>query len=158
MPVNRRNALKQLVLVSAGAVLLPSCLNDSSRTFLEDLTSTIIPSGTTPGAREAGAHLFVLKMMNDCASKEDRDRFFRGLEQLEKNSRSTKDITALLTSLETKDHPDTDLSFCYQTIKRLTIQAYTTSRYYLTKVQVYELVPGRFHGCMPVKPQMNAAS
>ena len=33
----------------------------------------------------------------------------------------------------------------------MTLQAFTGSQYYLTKVRVYEMAPGRFHGCVPVK-------
>jgi hypothetical protein len=42
-----------------------------------------------------------------------------------------------------KDAKDEAHSF-YKTIKGLTIQAYTGSKYYLTNVQVYKLVPGKF--------------
>lgn len=173
MSFNRRNALKQLVLISAGAALLPSCLNNRSKAavilknfsitpaqenLLDEITAAIIPSGATPGAREASAHLFVLKMVDDCMSPDARNKFLNGLQQLETTARTAKDTATLLTSIDAPKMPDTDLGFCYSTIKRLTIQAYTTSKYYLTKVQIYELVPGRFHGCMPVKPQSNTAS
>lgn len=180
MPVNRRTALKRLVLVSAGAALLPACFHDHAkpatvtRNFqlsgdqerqLEELTAAIIPSGTTPGAREVSAHRFVLKMIDDCFSKTDRDKYLRGLGQLDKVSRQTAgalflqaDPTQranLLTALEAKKLPDEDLGFFYTTTKKLTIEAYTSSQYYLTKIQVYELVPGRWHGCVPLKPSSN---
>jgi Gluconate 2-dehydrogenase subunit 3 len=183
MSLNRRNAIRQLVLVSAGAALLPSCLQDRTKApialknfsvsgeqeeLLEELTTTLIPSGATPGAREVSAHLFVLKMLDDCSSKDDRDRFLRGLQQLDKAARtetgtsftkaSAAQRAALLSSLESKKLPDPDAEFCYSTIKRLTIQAYTSSQYYLTRIQVYELVPGRWHGCVPVKNTTGAAS
>jgi hypothetical protein len=38
----------------------------------------------------------------------------------------------------------------FNTTKGLTIQSYIASEYFLTKVQVYELIPGRYHGCVPV--------
>jgi hypothetical protein len=125
------------------------------------LTATIIPSGITPGARDVSAHLFVLKMLDDCFSKEDQDKFLRGLQQLDNASRQTTGAAflktdptqraSLLTALESQKLPDQDLNFFYAATKKLTIQAYTSSKYYLTKVQVYELVPGRWHGCVPVK-------
>jgi hypothetical protein len=176
MLVNRRNALKRLALVSAGAILLPACLHNPvkpatvTKNFqlsgdqerqLEELTAAIIPSGTTPGAREVSAHRFVLRMLDDCFSKADRDRYLRGFGQLDNASRQTAGAdfleadptqrTTLLTALETKKLPDEDLDFFYTTTKRLTIQAYMSSQCYLTKIQVYELVPGRWHGCVPVK-------
>ncbi len=172
----RRNAIKRLVLISTGAVLLPACfhdqpkprfltknfqLKDDEEQQLEELTATIIPSGTTPGAREVSAHLFVLNMLDDCFSKDDQGKFLRGLRQLDNASRQTAgspflkaDPTqraTLLSALESQKLPDPDLNFFYTTTKKLTIQAYTSSQYYLTRVQVYELVPGRWHGCVPVK-------
>ena len=73
----------------------------------------------------------------------------------EKTGKSFTECTAkqqedILHSLEGKSG-SADLLFFYNNIKRLTIQAYTTSQYYLTKVHVYELVPARYNGCMPVK-------
>lgn len=183
MPATRRNVLKQLVLISAGAALLPSCLEDHSKAaillqhfkidndqekLLEELTATLIPSGATPGAREVSAHLFVLKMLDDCTSKEDRDQYLRGLQQFDNAARQTTGSSfvkagperraALVSSLEAKKNTDPDLHFFYDTTKRLTIQAYMSSQYFLTKVRVYELVPGRWHGCVPVKPQLNPAT
>ena len=191
MPVTRRNALKQLVLVSAGTALLPACFRDHSgpliqtknyqldadqQKTLEALTAAIIPGGTpdlsrggvTPGAREVGAHVFILKMLDDCFSKEDRDKYLQGLQRLDAASRQTTGAAflkaepaqreKLLATLDTGKGSDEALNFFYKTTKHLTIQAYTSSQYYLTKVQVYELVPGRWHGCVPAKPQANPAS
>lgn len=177
MLVNRRSVLKRLALVSTGAILLPACFHNPAkpailtRNFqlsgdqdeqLEALTAVLIPSGATPGAREVSAHRFVLKMLDDCYSKADQDKFLLGFGQLDNASQQMAgapflkaDATqraTLLTALETKKLPDQDLAFFYATTKKLTIQAYMSSQYYLTKIQVYELVPGRWHGCVPVKP------
>lgn len=176
MLVNRRSVLKRLAFVSAGAVLLPACFHDPAkpaiitRNFqlsgdqeqqLEALTAAVIPSGSTPGAREVSAHRFVLRMLDDCFSKDDRAKYIRGWQQLDNASQQMAGATflkadttqraTLLTALETKKLPGEDLGFFYATTKRLTIQAYMSSQYYLTKIQVYELVPGRWHGCVPVK-------
>lgn len=156
MLVSRRNALKRLTLVAAGAALLPACfhdhakpafptknfqLSDDQQQLLEELTAAIIPSGTTPGAREVSAHLFVLKMLDDCFSKDDRDKFLRGLQRFDRSS---------IPTLDAQKASDADVQFFYNTTKKLTIHAYTSSQYYLTKIQIYELVPGRWHGCVPV--------
>jgi hypothetical protein len=167
--------MKQLALLSAGALLLPSCMEDHSKApillhnfkidndqeqLLEALTATIIPSGATPGAKEVSAHLFTLKMLDDCYSKEDRSTYLKGMQQFDTAARtaagqsfvrsSPAQREALLTSIEGKKLVDPDLTFFYSTTKRMTILAYSSSQYYLTKVQVYELVPGRWHGCFPV--------
>jgi gluconate 2-dehydrogenase subunit 3-like protein len=176
MRIDRRTAVRRLALISVGTPLLPSCMDDRSRApvvlknftidndqvrLLEELASTLIPSGATPGAREVSAHLFTLKMLDDCASKEDQQQFLRGLTRFDDAGRKldggsfikagTAARGSLLTSLEHGQLSDKDLNFLYSTTKKLTILAYSSSQYYLTRVRVYELVPGRFHGCVPVK-------
>lgn len=176
MAVNRRSAIKQLLYVSAGMALLPACLQNTSRAslalknisvdgdqekMLAELVETIIPATTTPGAKELSAHLFTLIMIDDCYKKEQQQRWLNGMKAFEQAGKklngqrflesTAPQRAALLTSLEaTKD--DSDAAFFYRATKRLTIQAYTTSKYFLTKVNIYELVPARFHGCVPMKP------
>lgn len=167
--------MKQLALLSTGALLLPSCMGDHSSTpillhnyklddhqeqLVETLTATIIPSGATPGAKEVSAHLFTLKMLDDCYTKEDRDKYLKGMQLFDAAARagsghsfvksSPAQRESLLASIEGKKLTDKDLNFFYSTTKRMTILAYSSSQYYLTKIQVYELVPGRWHGCFPV--------
>ncbi|HZH64264.1 MAG TPA: gluconate 2-dehydrogenase subunit 3 family protein [Flavisolibacter sp.] len=174
--MQRRTLLKQLVFITGGVALLPSCLQNRSKAsillkdmsidgdqekLLAELSETIIPVTDTPGAKDISAHLFTLMMVDDCYKKEDQQKFMAGLKDFEAKtkkdfSKSYVDLSPaekekLLRELEAaKDRKD-DLSYFYATTKKLTIQAYTTSKYYLTKVQVYELVPGRYHGCVPVK-------
>jgi len=179
--INRRTAIRQLVLISAGAALVPSCFHDQNekdgaketidpgiQRLLEELTATLIPTTDTPGAKEIAAHLFVLKMLNDCATADDRSKFQKGLKAFDAAAikMAGKDFVhctpaqreSLLSAVEAKKLPDTDLNFFYFTTKRLTVLAYSSSQYYLTKVQVYELVPGRWHGCVPVKAQSSQAA
>lgn len=177
MAVTRRAALKQLLYVSAGMAILPACLQHTSRTsltlknisvdgdqekMLAELVETIIPATTTPGAKELSAHLFTLIMMDDCYKKEDQQRWLSGMKAFEQASKKLNghnflDSTptqreALLTALEAvKDNKD-DASFFYRATKHLTVMAYTNSKYFMTKVDIYELVPARFHGCVPLKP------
>jgi len=176
MRIDRRTAFRRLALISVGTALLPSCMGDHSKAavvlknfavdrdqerLLEELAATLIPSGTTPGAREVSAHLFALKMLDDCASTADQQQFLRGLQRFDDAGRTLPGGSfvkadppargSLLTSIENGKLADKDLKFCYSTTKKLTILAYSSSQYYLTRVRVYELVPGRFHGCVPVK-------
>ena len=126
------------------------------------------PKTDTPGAKDISAHLFALQMIDDCYEKEDQQKFISGLKAFEEFSNketgksfvssSAAERAALLTKLETNKDGKDDLSYFYKSVKRLTIQAYTTSKYFLTNVQVYELVPGRYHGCVPVKPSNIKAS
>ena len=174
--VNRRSAIRQLFCISAGALIIPSCMQDKSKSaillknltidsnqekLLVELSETIIPATSTPGAKDVYAHLFALKMIDDCYKKEDQQKFVNGLEAFQKKSKKELDRSfaeaspaervSLLQKIEADKDSKDDLAYFYSTIKRLTIQAYTTSQYYMTKVQVYEMVPSRYHGCLPVK-------
>jgi len=183
MTISRRTAIRQLALLSASAALLPSCLSDHSKPdlvlknfkvdgarqkTLEELTATLIPTTDTPGAKETASSLFILKMLDDCSSKPDQDKFFTGLQQLEEASQKTNGTSfvastapqreALLLAIGDKKIPGEELAFFYSTARKLTILSYSSSQYFLTKVQVYELVPGRWHGCIPVQQQLKSAS
>jgi hypothetical protein len=175
MTINRRTAIRRLALLSASAALLPSCLGDhykpdlvlnnftvngAGQRTLDVLTATLIPTTETPGARETGASLFILNMLNDCSPKAEQDKFFKGMQQLDETSRKMAGATfveataaqreAILTAIGDRKTPGEDLLFFYSTARKLTILSYSSSPYFLTKVQVYELVPGRWHGCVPV--------
>jgi hypothetical protein len=176
MTINRRTAIRQLAIISAGAALLPSCLHPHAKPSLalknftvtgdqekslEELTATLIPTDTTPGARDVSAHLFALRMVDDCSPKADREKFVKGLASFDEASRTASGKSfaeaspaqreALLSAIEIKKLPGEELNFFYSTTKKLTILAYSSSQFFLTKVQVYELVPGRFHGCVPAQ-------
>jgi hypothetical protein len=143
----------------ASVILKNFSIDGEQEKLLAELSETIIPKTETPGAKDISAHLFVLKMMDDCHSKEDQDKFVSGLKDFQDKCKkdfdksfidcTVQEKSTLLTGLE-KDKADNALSFFYGQTKQLTIQAYTSSQFYLTKVRVYELVPGRFHGCVPV--------
>lgn len=175
MKVTRREALKQLVMVSAGMALLPSCMQDKSKAavilkhmtitadqeaMLAELSETIIPRTDTPGAKDISAHLFVLKMMDDCYSKADQHKFMEGMTAFNQSCKkqyghafadcSMEQRNAFLQKAETDSHATGDEPFFYHAVKHLTVQAYTTSKFYLTNINIYKLVPGRYHGCVPV--------
>lgn len=172
---SRRDTLKQLAFISIGMAIIPSCLSDRSKSsmllknlsispaneaMLAELCEIIIPKTNTPGAKDISAHLFVLKMVDDCSPKDQQEVFIKGMEEFKKickettgkslvdcNAEERQKITDLLLAMKTEDVP---LVQFLGMVKGRTIQAYTSSEFYLTKVQVYELVPGRYHGCVPV--------
>jgi hypothetical protein len=54
----------------------------------------------------------------------------------------------MVHSIELKKDKKDPLFEFYQKAKGLALYAYTSSEYFMTKVQVYEQIPGRFHGCV----------
>jgi hypothetical protein len=171
--ISRRKALKQFVFVSVGMAIIPSCMQDRSKSalllkniavgsadeaMLAELSESIIPKTSTPGAKDISAHLFVLKMVDDCTKKEDQEIFIKGMSEFNVFCKTNvgkdfvkcnlEDRKKVLTSIIAKKDEENNLNTFFKTVKRFTIQAYTSSEFFLTKVQVYELVPGRYHGCV----------
>jgi hypothetical protein len=176
MNLDRRSVLKNLLIIAGGISLVPSCMQkDESKTsihlknlnidgtdekLLAELSEAIIPRTDTPGAKDTYTHLYILKMVDDCRTKKEQKAFTDGLKAFNKFTQNKwKQSFTALTPAEReqilqaiqkeKDVPEDVLTF-YQAVKGLTIQGYLSSKFYLSEVQVYELTPGRFKGCLPV--------
>jgi hypothetical protein len=172
--ITRRRLLKNIVFVSAGMALVPSCMSDRSKSSLllkniainaddealmAELCEAILPKTNTPGAKDLSVHLYVLMMVDDCRKKEDQEKFIKGLDAFKKLSQQSinKDFTKadvserkkLMDGIIATIDEENDLNVFFKMTKGLTIQAFTSSEFFLTKVQVYELVPSRYHGCVP---------
>jgi hypothetical protein len=174
--MNRRTAIRNVVIISAGVGLLPSCVNDdrsaiplknislsaSQERMLAVLTETIIPQTKNfVGARDLKAHEFVLTMVDDCLNPEDQKKFEDGLKAFDKlshdkygqlfTSYTPEQKKGLLTALENKDDIPEDALRFYQTVKRYTVQSFTSSKEYMTSIRKYRIVPGSdFKGCVKV--------
>lgn len=167
--MERRTAIKQLVIVAGGLALLPSCLRDKGKASIQlanidvdaigegvlaEIVETLIPETDTPGGKTLNLHLFVLKMVDDCHDEKDQALFVDGLRQWDITMRSTSGMrfgesdesqrTAFLGSIASDNqHP---LAGFYQIVKRRTIQGYLNSEYVMTNQLVYELIPARYDG------------
>lgn len=173
--MQRRTVLKNLVFLATGAVVIPSCMNDTTEASiplkhikitgedekrLAEFSETLIPKTTIPGAKDVYAHLFTLRMIDDCYEKEKQQQFVEGLKGLDKLSKKKFNASfmkatptqreALLTELDSQKKGDALYDF-YQMTKALTIQGYMQSKYVMTNITKYELVPGRYNGFAPVK-------
>ena len=176
MSITRRRAVKQLLIISGGIVIFPSCVHHEDKTsillknldlnaghekLMAEIAATIIPATDTLGAKDVYTHIYTLKMLDDCYEKEKQQAFVKGLNEI--NTISKKrfknnfvDCTVperqdILTDIEAKNGYSKDVQSFYGMMKHLTIQGYMTSKYVGTKLVVYELVPGRFHGSFPIQ-------
>ncbi len=172
--MNRRKAIRNVVIISAGAGLLPSCIQESKSSIplknisvsasqekmLVELTEAIIPKTKNfIGAKELKTYKFVLTMVDDCAGPEDQKKFTDGLKAFDKLSHdkfgqlfasyTPEQKNELLTDIENKkDIPEDALKF-YGTVKRYTVQSFTSSKEYMTDIRKYKLAPGPvFKGCV----------
>jgi len=173
---NRRVAIQQLLMVWAGVALLPSCLQNEKKVsiplkliqilpedenMLAELAETILPKTDTPGAKDLSAHLFALKMVDDCYSKINQEKYIEGMKAFESfvskktgtsfTSISPSERQSIVAELDKQKSSGEALSFFFQSTKRLTVEAYTTCEYYMTKIRGYKMIPGKFQGCIPLK-------
>lgn len=108
--MQRRTAVKQLLVMTTGALLIPSCVREAKKisipldhlklsadheTLMASITETLLPTSDTPGAKELKLHEFVLRMMDDCYSPEEQKEFQAGLEQFNSFADKTSDKSFL---------------------------------------------------------------
>ncbi|MPR36017.1 gluconate 2-dehydrogenase subunit 3 family protein [Salmonirosea aquatica] len=171
--MQRRTALKNVATTLAGLAALPAWANGWNQqqlskthfltpaedTLLAEVVETIIPATDTPGAKELGVHRFVQKMLDDCYDQKAQESFKAGLAALDGFSQQIfkkpfAEGTApqriyILEGTELSDDPAKKAFFGM--VKNLTIQGYMNSEYVMTNLTHYEMIPGRFHGCVPVE-------
>ena len=180
--MQRRTVLKQLLLITGGAIVIPSCLNreeGSSVTYkninitgqeekiLAEFGETLIPAGKTPGAKDTYAHLYALRMIDRCTEKEVQQSFKKGLANL--NQRAEKELGTsflkaspqqrlqLLKKLEAGKEGKDDNAVFYNTAKGHIMRGYLNSKPVLGDVFGYTLIPGAYNGAAPVKAIIHPA-
>jgi hemolysin activation/secretion protein len=180
--MNRRQILKSLAMATTAAVLLPQCIADPKKVslalnnldingdeeeLLANIADTLIPATDKPGAKAVGAHHFALVMVDDCTSKEDKDKYLKGMRAFDDyctkingtsfTDSNSEERLALLKEIEKQNEslPEEIKTF-YSLTRRYIVRGYTTSEYYLTEVKPYQHIPGPvFQGCVPVAQTQN---
>ncbi|MET3125419.1 hypothetical protein ABID42_000507 [Arcicella rosea] len=172
--MQRRSAIKNLALTIGGTIVLPAWANAWSKesiqsgafkityaqeTLLAEIVETIIPKTDTPGAKELGADKFILKMVADCYDKKSQDIFAKGMVSVDELSKKENGKTFIESDAKQKlevlkkmsTSPNSDEKGFVQLVKGLTIDGYLVSEYVMTNLRIFEMVPGRYHGCVPIK-------
>ena len=170
--MERRVALKNMAAAVGVIASLPSWASGWSKNSLPEnillpadqsailtgMVETIIPKTDTPGAGELGVGGFVQKMVKDCYDKKAQDNLAKGIDSLESQSQKNfgKSFVAvsndqkmqLLQEMEKSN--DADQKAFLGMVKNLTIQGYMNSEYVMTNITHYEMIPARYHGCVPI--------
>lgn len=143
-------------------------LNISGRQerLLAGIAETFIPAtDDSPGAEALKIHHFVLVMVDDCRSEEDRQRFVRGLDQVDRLAEHQYEAgftectpgekeqllaRTLEGSPELKSEGEgyEDARECLSMTKQYAIRGFLNSEYVMTEELPYQLVPGHFDGCV----------
>ena len=163
--MNRRLAIKQVLIFAGGMALLPSCLREEGKLSIQlqhlDISATqekllaeiaelIIPKTDTPGAKDLKLHLFVLKMLDDCYDKQEQESFMKGLKSFE-GLAGVELKQKLIEANAGKPGLAKETGDFYAIMKSRTIGGYLNSKYVMSSLVIWELVPGRYNGYFPVK-------
>lgn len=173
--MNRRIWIKQITLAGGGMLILPACLNDKGgvsvalksisitakeEKLLAEITEAIIPETKTPGAKSLNLHQFLLKMVDDCYDKQQQEKYLSGLRQLNSYSKENAEQPfnelkqdeklSLFRNIRDGKSQKEHLQYFLSETRRWVMKGYDTSEYFMTKIIPYELVPGRFHGCVKI--------
>lgn len=173
--MNRRDALQHVALLFGSMISAPAMagalgektyfgesvpVNAEQEAFLSELADVIIPTTSTPGAKAAGVEKFIVRVMRDCFPKEDQEKFYAGLTQLNTDSRTAfgKSFVELDGSqkIQAVKSLTTSNKDFFLRMKELTVTGYFTSEIGATKAMEYLPIPGRFEGCVPLKPGQKA--
>jgi hypothetical protein len=165
--MERRLLIKQIVFVTSGALLLPSCLRsvkdhmikyknfdltEAQIKLMANLSEQIIPLKETPQANGEKLHLFIIKMVDECMIPKDQKYFVSGLKELQHYmdkkhlsyplSNSNKH-TELISKLERQELGGNIPKF-YAIFKKQLINGYLNSAYFMKDVIEYKLIPGNY--------------
>jgi hypothetical protein len=171
--MNRREALKNLGILTGGIVLLPSCnfsqekvafainsfkVSEEQVKLIQNIVDTLIPKTETPGALELKVDEFVWVMMKDCIPEKSQDQFLSGMQKFEENSKkviekpfntsdaSEREIYLRKAFDETSTENEDEKLFLGFT-KNIAILGYMQSEYIMTKEMPYTLIPGSYGLC-----------
>lgn len=180
--MNRRDALSRVAVLFGGTIVgmdifLSGCKSDAKApglpltaediAYLDEVSDTIIPDTSSPGAKAAKVGAFMNAIVSDCYDEKDQKIFLEGMAKLndaanKANSNDFIKLTpeqrkALLVSLdkEAKDYQKNkkkeDPTHYFTMMKQLTLWGYFTSEVGATKALRYVAVPGKYEGCVPYK-------
>jgi len=148
------------------------------KALISEIAEVIIPKTDTPGAKDAKVGEFIEKMLKDCYAAKDQDSFDKGLKEIEKKDflkATPAEQTKILKEMEAsakeetnkageekkkyteagKEYTDAGVPF-FRLMKELTLLGYFTSEQGATLALDYVPVPGRYDGCIDLKPGQKA--
>ena len=177
--MKRRNALKNLGLLTGGLLVFPSLsftkekaklalqklqVTSEEEELLKHIVGSMIPEGEIPGGVSLKAHLFVWILIDECTTKKNQEIYMNGLRSFQQKTLKRKKIhfTELTESEKLKELnrfikkkvSKSDISYFLNSTKKIAIFGFMNSEYILTEQMPYKLVPGAFtyEPCKTINP------
>lgn len=148
----------------------PEILLKKQRVIAE-IAEMIIPVTDTPGAKAAGVDHYVIKIVTNCMSTIQQNKFISGLNDLEQYAIdhfdkefiqcSNADKTAVIQYFESHSGFSNRIinkinnklfgAPFYNKMKSLTVEGYCQSQLGATQGLAYDYIPGKFEACIPIQ-------
>lgn len=167
--ITRREWVKGMALATLGTVAFYDAKSMSPPNFnftiseeqtLELIMGAIIPESSILGAVSLGVPVFVKTMMKDCYEAKAQQSFKNVMGEIPKLfvSENKKELSSatesekeqFIFSLEKGKH-GVEAQKTLATLKGLTIQGYMSTEYIMVNHLNYQMAPGFFNGCAPIK-------
>ena len=167
--ISRREWVKGMALATLGTVAFYDAKSISPTHFnftlaedqtLELIMGAIIPESSIPGAISLGVPVFVKTMMKDCYEAKAQQSFKNVMGEIPKLflKENKKEISIATESekeqfifqMEKGKH-GAEAQKTLATLKGLTIQGYMSTEYIMVNHLNYQMAPGFFNGCAPIK-------
>jgi hypothetical protein len=177
-PVSRREALKAGAAIVGGALfassgVLAACARERAETtsgvlsaddqaLAEEVADTILPTtAASPGAKAAAAGPAMNLLLTDCYDEEAQQRVVRGLGALRATCRDRcgsgfasiprPEREALLREIDAEARQAGE-GHWYPLVSELAHRAYFSSEIGMTQALRWIETPGRWDGCVPLRP------
>lgn len=173
--MKRRQAIRQIAVVSSGLALLPSCnfqsgtayksykhlpLGNNQYQLIDALQTAILPAENMPADIAEKPLDYMLTKINDCYSMDDIQKYVAGLKDFQTQISNTfekpfeklnteQKIQALNTISTDETLPESVRTFV-QTNKKLTVEYFTQSEVYQVNHFGFEFMPSRYSGCVTI--------
>ena len=167
--ITRREWVKGMALATLGTVAFYDAKSISPTHFnftlvedqtLELIMGAIIPESSIPGAISLGVPVFVKTMMKDCYEAKAQQSFknimgdipklFLTENKKEISTASESEKEQFIFQVEKGKH-GVEAQKTLATLKGLTIQGYMSTEYIMVNHLNYQMAPGFFNGCAPIK-------
>jgi hypothetical protein len=177
-PMNRREAVKAATALVGGVHItsngfLIACARDSTtasskaltlddQSLIEEIADTLLPTTpSSPGAKAAGAGAAINLLLTDCYEPEAKELVVNGVTEFRGMCRSRcGDNFASLPQREREqvlreidaEAQKVGPTHYFTLVRELALRAYFSSEVGMTKALRFVLVPGKWVGCVPLRP------
>jgi hypothetical protein len=148
--MKRRQAIQTIALTTGSLMLMPYCtsasepvyerlpISSKQKKLVGTISNAILPEDTLEFATPESRQHFVLLMINDTFKPDQIQDFLNGLKAYENESGNSINL----------ESANEDVSKFIQSVKKLSIQHFTTSMNFMQNYLQFEFIPGRFKGCV----------